>query len=201
MIVAHGEFFCDVVEDDSHSKALGHDTDLATNMAVTDDAKGLASDFVTTLGRLVPLALMQLLDAIAHVPSEYYYLRENQLGDASGVGEGRIEYGNTKAVRGLQIDLVCADTEATDAEQMLGRIQYLCRDLGLAAKANDVNIRDALDELGLAEGTCDHLHFEVVAPKKLSCGVVDILEKENLDLVLRKRSYRFGPSHAQNIPQ
>lgn len=50
--VAEGQLGDDVVEDHAHAQGLGHHRQLRADVAVPDDAQGLATDFVTSLSRL-----------------------------------------------------------------------------------------------------------------------------------------------------
>jgi hypothetical protein len=54
--VAQRELGLDVVEDDAHPQRLGEHADLGPDVAVADDAQGLAARLVRAAGGLEPLA-------------------------------------------------------------------------------------------------------------------------------------------------
>jgi len=68
---------------------------------------------------------------IAQLSGQEDNLGQDQLGDGSRVGEGRVEDGDALLGRDLQIDLVGSDAETTNDAQFLGGVQDFFGELGL----------------------------------------------------------------------
>lgn len=74
---------------------------------------------------------MHLVGAVTQLAGKHDHLTDDQLGDAAGVTEGGVEHGNTLIGGILEVNLVGADTEATDDNQVLSLLQDSCGELGL----------------------------------------------------------------------
>ena len=110
----------DVVEDDAHPKRFGEDRELRTDVAVTDDAECLPADLPTALGLLVPDSLAQLEAAFKVLTRERNDLGYDELRDGTRVGEGRVEDRDAGFRSGELVDLIYADAEAPDDEELKG---------------------------------------------------------------------------------
>ncbi|MNJ46667.1 hypothetical protein D3C77_418020 [compost metagenome] len=128
--VAQGELVLDVVVVDLHADHLGDDAKLGADVAVAYDAELLAAGFHRAVGELLPDAAMALGVLLGDAAQQQQYLPEHQFGHGAGVGEGGVEDGNAAYVGGIQRDLVGADAEAADGDQLAGGIQHLLGDLG-----------------------------------------------------------------------
>lgn len=84
----------------------------------TTHAERLAPNLPASLGDLVPDPLSHLDGAVADLTREGHDLADNELGDGARVGEGGVEDGDTRTCGGEEVDLVGADAEATDHEEL-----------------------------------------------------------------------------------
>ena len=111
-----------VVVYDPHPHRLGQIGKLRSDVAVAHDSERLAPDLVAILRRLLPSPGMRPGRFGNDPPQQHDDLADHQLRDAAGVGEWRIEDGNPHAARGVDVDLVGSDVEATDRNQPVGRL-------------------------------------------------------------------------------
>ena len=116
--------------DDAHAEGFGEHRQLAADIAIADDAEGLAAHFPGIRCRLVPLAAMRRVRFGEDAAHQHHDLAQRQLGDGARVGKRRIEHRNATMRRRFQIHLVGADAEAADGEKPIGRFQHLGRHLG-----------------------------------------------------------------------
>ena len=140
-----------VVEIDVHSQAFGQHAELGADVAVTDDAKLLATNLVAVLGGFQPLATVGFGVFFRHAAQQQDGLGQNQFCHGTGVGERRVEHGHATAGRGLQVNLVGADTEAAHSHQLPGGFKYFLGQLGARADTNEVRIGNLLDQLFLTQ--------------------------------------------------
>src|SRR5690554_6100538 len=140
-----------VVEIHVHAQALGQDTELGADVAVSDDTQLLATDFVAVLGGLDPLTPMRLGALLGHATQQQDGLGQNQLGYGTGVGERCVENGNTTAGCSLQVYLVGANAETAHSHQLLGGFKYFLGQLGARPDTDEVRIGNLLDQVFLAQ--------------------------------------------------
>src|SRR5690554_3310848 len=140
-----------VVEIDIHTQAFGQHAELGADVAVTDDAQLLATDFVAVLGGLDPLTPMRLGVLFRHATQQQDGLGQNQLGYGTGVGERCVENGNTTAGCSLQVYLVGANAETAHSHQLLGSFKYFLGQLGARPDTDEVRIGNLLDQVFLAQ--------------------------------------------------
>ena len=114
------------------------------------------------------------------------------IGLALGGTRPRVEDGNAALVGAGEVDLVGPDAEAPDREQPLARREHGVGDASLAADAEDVHVREALDELRLTERPACRLEVKPLAEEERVRARVDVLEEEDLDLVLGERGERVA---------
>jgi hypothetical protein len=178
-VVAHGQLRGDVVENDAHAEALGEHAELRADVAVADDAEGLAAQLVAAGGDLLPDALVHLAGAVGQLPREHHRLGQNQLGDAAGVAEGGVEDRHAVGVGRAQIDLVGADAEAADGEQTGGGGEHLVGDVGFATNAQHVDVVEPLGQGGAAEGAGGGLDLEPLGLEHRDGHGVNVFEEQH----------------------
>lgn len=83
-------------------------------MTVADNAKGLASNFPTVLGELVPDTGSHLVGSVDDLSRKGDDLGDDELSNRTGIGEWRVKNGNTSLGGVLKIDLVGTDAETAD---------------------------------------------------------------------------------------
>ncbi len=189
--VAVAELVGVIVKDHPHPERFGEIGKLGADVAVADDAERLAPDFVAVGRRLVPAASVGCDGARRDPAQKHDDLADHQFGDAAGVGEGRIEDRHANPTRRVDVDLIGPDVEAPDREQPIGRAENICVELRARADADHVHALDgfaervALERLGktLDVGIAGGLH-------QFDGAVVDALEQQDLDPVLRQRELR-----------
>src|SRR5664279_3424539 len=128
------------MEYNAEAHRLSENTDLSTNVSIADDAEGLVAHLVRSLRDLVPIAFVNLARAITELTRKHDDLGDHELGNASCIGERRIENGNTASIGIHQVDLVRSDTEAADGNE-LGRVrEHFVGDARLRANAEEIDI-------------------------------------------------------------
>jgi hypothetical protein len=185
----------DVVEEDAHPERFGEYRELRADVTIADDPKGLSTDLPAVLGLLVPGALTQLEGALKVLPREGDDLGYDELGHGTRVGEGRVEDRDASFCSGDQIDLVYADTEAPDNEELgnasdmstgdpasiWASLRYLggslydsFGDLGLAANADGVVLADPLNEVVLIQRLCMVIDSPAIGFKCFDSVLADV---------------------------
>ena len=186
--VAVGGAVGDVVEHHAHAEGLGHRGELGADVAVADDAQLLAADFVAVLGGLQPFAAMGLGVFLWNTTQEQDGLGQNQFGNAPGVGERRVEYGNPAPGGCLEIHLVGADTETAHGHQLVGGFKYFLCQLGARADTDEVRIGDFLDQLFLGQRVRQVLDVGIArSVQGINGRLMDAFQQQDTDFALLKR--------------
>ena len=111
-------------------------------------------------------------------------LADHQLDDAAGVGVRRVEDRDAALGGAGQVDLVGADAEAADRDQVGGRLQHPRRDVGVGADPEQLHATcQRLDQLVLGEGAGAQLDLVAARLERLDGDRVDVLEEEDLHAV------------------
>lgn len=140
----HGHQVHDVVVYHVHAHRLGEDRELGANVSITNDAEGLATDLPTLVADLFPHPLVHLVAAVADLAGQYDDLADDQFGDTARVAEGGVEDAYSVLGGVLQVDLVRADTEASDHDEVAGGRKDTGSQLRLGANANYMDIPEEL---------------------------------------------------------
>ena len=188
--VAERELGLDVVEQHLHAQCFGQHADLGADVAVTDDAQGLAARLVAARRRLAPAAAVALRGLLRDPAQQHDGFRQHQFGDAAGIGIGRVEYRDAGQLGGFEVDLVGADAEAADRQQAPGLGQHLGGQLGARADADEMRIGDRLAQfvLGQRLGVGDDV--AVAGGAEGLDGIrADAFEQQDLDVLLRIRGF------------
>lgn len=99
-------------------------------MTVADNTKGLTSNFPTVLGELVPDTGSHLMGSVDDLSRKGNDLGDDELSNGSGIGEGRVENGDTSLGSVLKVDLVRTDTETANDQELGVGVNHLGSDLG-----------------------------------------------------------------------
>jgi hypothetical protein len=126
--------------DNVHSHSLSKDGQLRSNVSVSNDSEGLSTDLPAAGGNLVPGPLVHLHGTVTKLASEHDDLGDDQLGDGTRVGEGRVEDGDTVLGGIVKVDLVGSDTKTSDNDQVLCLAKDIGGELGLGADSNGVDV-------------------------------------------------------------
>ena len=133
------------------------------------------------LRRLVPDALVHPLGLLRQPARQRDDLGDHQLDDAAGVGVRRVEDRDAALGGRVEVDLVGADAEAADRDQVLGRVEHPRRDVGVGADPEQLYAaRQHLDELVLGEGAGAQLDLVAARLERLDGERMDVLEEEDL---------------------
>lgn len=153
---------------------------------------------------------MHLHGTVSELARQDDDLRNDQLGNASRIREGRVEDGDTLLRGILEVHLVRADTKAANNQQVLRLLENLFSELRLGADSNDVDIPvipfstpptlarpevlefptvehrcfylpDLLDELIFGQRGLQGLNLVTLAGEDILASLVDIFEQEDLD--------------------
>jgi hypothetical protein len=92
-------------------------------MSVPNDSQRLTPDFPTLVAHFVPRAIVHFVASVSDLSRQRNDLAYHQLGYAAGVAEGRIEHANAMLGGIFQVDLVRANAETADDNQVAGRGQ------------------------------------------------------------------------------
>ena len=169
----------DVVVDDVHAEVLGEHRQLGADVPVADDAKRSAANLVRTVGRLVPDARVHQRVLLGEMPSQRDDLGQRQFDDAAGVGERCVEHGNAASRSRREIDLVGADAERADRDQVRGRLEHARGHLGLRANTKQLDAGQCGDELVFVQRTAARFDRVIgFAQERVGIGV-DLLEQQN----------------------
>ncbi|MNM94598.1 hypothetical protein D3C81_1070080 [compost metagenome] len=177
-----------VVEDHLHAQRFGQYAHLGADMPVADDAQHLAAHLMAAAGRLRPAAAMAFGVLLRDATGQHDRFGDHQLGDAAGIGVGRVEYRNAGQLGRIQIDLVGADAEAADRNQALGLGQHLGAELGARTDADDVRFGDPRLQFVLGQRLGVRLDLAVAGgAEHLHGGLADPLQQQYADILLRER--------------
>ena len=135
-------------------------------MSVTDNTERFSSDFPTSLGNLVPDTGTHLGGSIDVLTREGNDFGNDEFGNRTRVGKGRVKDGNTVLSGGQEVDLVGSDTKASNDEElslalsfMVFRRAYIWAslddffgNLGFASDTNSIVSRQLGNELLLGVG-------------------------------------------------
>ena len=176
--VAERELVGDVVEVDLHAQRLGHDGELAADVAVADDAERAAAHLVRALGRLVPDAGVHGRVLVGEVAGQRDDLGDDELDDAAGVGERGVEDGHPALGGDREVDLVGADAEGADGQQVGRRLEHARGDVGLGADAEQLHAGHPRRQLGLVQGALDGLDLDPALGEQPDALGVDVLQQQ-----------------------
>ena len=169
-----------VVEDHPQAHGLGEVGQLGADVAVADDAQRAAAHLVAALRRLVPHAVVHALGLLGQPARQHDDLGDHQLDDAAGVGVRRVEDRDAALGRGGQVDLVGADAEAADRQQVRRVLEHARGDRGVGADPQQVHPVQGGDQLVLAQRAGAELDLETSGPEDLDGDRVDVLEQQHL---------------------
>lgn len=111
-------------------------------MPISHDAQRLAPDLPAAVGHLVPCAVVELAAAVAELAGERDDLGDDEFGDGAGVAEGRVEDGDAGLRGESEVDLVSADAEAADYNEVFGGFEDALGELGFGADSNDMDLSE-----------------------------------------------------------
>ena len=163
-----------------HAEGLGDDRQLGADVAVADDAEGASADLVRALRRLVPDAGVECGVLVRQAAGQRDDLAEREFDDAAGVGKGGVEDDRAGLGCGVEVDLVGADAEGADGLELGPGLDDSPGDLGLGADADHVDTLERGDQLGLVERTGAGLDLEAGVGERLTGGLVDVFQQQNL---------------------
>eukprot|EP00962_Isochrysis_galbana_P049011 scaffold20628_cov112-Isochrysis_galbana.AAC.2 len=126
--VPNRHFWNHVVIHHLHTQRLCQHRHLRADVAVADDAEGLATDLAAVLGHLEPAAAVALGRAVHHLPGQRDDLADDQLGHRAGVCVWGVEHRDSRPLAVVEGVVVGADAVAAHAQQALGRIEALLCD-------------------------------------------------------------------------
>jgi hypothetical protein len=123
-------------------------------------------------------------------------LAQHQFGHGTGVGVRRVEDRNTLLHRGLEFDLIGADAEAADGDQLVGGGQHLFGDLGAGADADEMGVFDLFDQGVFIQRSFQVLDIGVaVGLEHVQCVLVHAFQQQETDLGLVERELAHGHPH------
>ena len=104
-------------------------------------------------------------------------LGDGQLHDAAGVGERRVEGGDAHLGRAGQVDLVGADAEGPDRDQVGSGVQHGGGHRRLGADAQQLHAIEGRDQLRLVECALDLLDVDAAFGEQPDTLGVDVLQQ------------------------
>ena len=118
-----------IVEDDPHSQRFREIRELRADVAVANDAERLAPHLIAVVCGLVPAPLMGCVGTRDDPAQQDDDLADHQFRHASRVGKRGVEHRNPAPARGVDIDLIGADAEASDRNQPVRGLENVRGDL------------------------------------------------------------------------
>ena len=176
-----------VVEDDVEPDGLGDVGQLGADVAVPDDPEGLTPSLVAAAGGLVPDPVVHPLGLLGQPAGQRQHLAQHQLDDAPRVREGRVEHRHAVRGRRRQVDLVGADAEAADRQQVVGCVEDALRHLGVGPDPQQGHADQGVHEITLGQGPRPDLDVVTVASKGLDGDGVHVLQQQHLHVRLLVR--------------
>ena len=134
-----------VVREHAHAQALAGDArHLGSDLAEPEHAERLLAQLDAHELRALPETGVQRAVGRREVARQREHHRDDVLGRGDGVAGGRVEDEHAVPRRRLDVDVVDADTGASDHAELGRRGEHLGGDLGLAAHHERVVVADAL---------------------------------------------------------
>ena len=125
---------------------------------------------------------------LRHTTQQQDGLGQYQLRYRASVGKRCVEYRNTTAGSGLQVDLVGANTETAHGHQLFGSLKYLLCQLGARADTDEVRIGNLLDQLFLAQGMGQVFDIGVTrGVQGINGGLMHAFQQQDPDFALFER--------------
>ena len=130
---------------------------------------------------------------LGHPAEEQDHLSDHQFGDAPGVGVRGVEDRHAALFGGLEVDLVGADAEGADGQELAGLGERRGGQLGARADADEVGVANRLGQRLGAERGVDAANMGVaVVAEDLLGARMHALEQHDLQLFLGERSLLHG---------
>jgi hypothetical protein len=131
------------------------------------------------------------LTLVRGTTSQHNHLRHGELSYASGVTEGCIIDWDAVNCRLREVDLVSADTEASDSKQALSSFKHLFGHLSLGTDTKNVHARDYLEELGFTQSVFKKFRLVSSLDQAFDTSLMDPFKQEDLHLFPRERILLF----------
>jgi hypothetical protein len=176
--VAERQLVGRVVEQHRHAERLGQHGQLAADVAVADDAEPPAADLVAADGGLVPPPGVHVVVLDGQPAGQRDDLGQRQLDDAAGVAERRVEDAHPALGGGGQVDLVGADAEGADREQVRSGVEDLGGDRGVGADAEQPHPGQPLGQLAGPERPVQPVDVVAGVLERPGGVGVDVLEQQ-----------------------
>ena len=114
-----------------------------------------------------------------------------ELGDAAGIGIGRVEHHYAMLLCGFQIHLIGADTETTDGDEFRRIGEHFGRKLGSRANADKMGVFDAVDEFIFRQRSFQIINIGIASGIEAGdSGGVHTFQQYKLDLVFIQGDFR-----------
>ena len=165
--VAHRQLLLDIVEHDAHAQSLRQHGQLRADIAVSDDAQGLAANLMGAGSGLVPQAMAHVMRVGGNAAHQADDVADHQFHHGTGVGIRGVEHADAMLARIIEIHLIGADAEASDRGQGRACVDDRCGHGRLGPYAEQAHAVKRLDEFLLAQGALARLHFETVIAQRL----------------------------------
>ncbi|SAJ27361.1 Uncharacterised protein [Enterobacter cloacae] len=137
----------DIVEKHVHAEGFRQNTELRTDVAVTDNPELFTTRFERARSQLIPHAAVRFSVSFRNAAKEQQQLANHQLRHGTGVRERRVKDRDTAFGGGIQINLVGADAETANRHQLFRRSNNVFSQLGTGSQANEMGITDGRFQL------------------------------------------------------
>ena len=156
-------------------------------MTVTDKANRLVPYLNTTFRGRLPNTSMEQLTFVCSPSSKHDHLSHGELSYASRVTKRRIENRDAMHSGLVEIHLVSPNTETTDSEEAISRLEHLLGYLRLGANTKYVNSWDNGEKLILTERVLTQLRLVAGLSKPLDTCLVHPFKEHYLHLFAWER--------------
>ena len=181
--VTQREFVFNIIEIDVHPQRFRQNAQLGTNVAVTNNPQFFATRFKRAGSQFVPHATVRLSVRFRHAAQQQQQFANYQFGNGAGVREWCVKHGDPAFCRRTQINLIGANTEATNRDQFLCGVNHLFSQMSTGSQANKMGITDGLFQLFSVQSAFVKLDVGVTCrTKAFQCFLMHTFNQQKLNL-------------------
>ena len=168
-----------IVSDDQHAHRACARSDHASDAAQADDAECLSLKFDSDKFLAVPTSGFEAAAGLRDRTRERDQQRDRVFGGRDRVAVGRIHHDDAANRRGGNVDVVDADSRASDDAQAVGRVEQIRSDFGFAAHDQTFAVLQCFAQFGRRESG-SFLNVETGGAQWSKTAFAHIIRHKNL---------------------